>query len=114
MNKKISAYQTLSNLKKEDNLIVNVLTTLISLIKDGTNPEYDRVLRVKALSNLSALCNYTVEHLNYNENKELATLVKDTLIVLEDKAIQEILNEKNQNFDNIINHLNHFSKISKI
>lgn len=113
MKSKISAYQTLSSLKKQDNLMLNILESLKSLIIEGINFEYNRTLRIKALSNLSLLSNYTIEHLNYNDNKELALLVRDTLITIEDKASKEIQNEKSENFENVLKHLDHFITLIK-
>lgn len=119
MNKKINAYQQISNQgKASGNLLVSVLAKIKSSLEYGTNLS-DKTLgsrtnRVKSLAKTASLISHVIYNLNYNDNKELAELFRDFLIVLEDKINLEILNEGSQDFSNELNSINHFIGISKI
>lgn len=120
MSKKINAYQQINNQGKANgNLILSILTKIKSSLQYSTenyNPDEigARTNRIKSLAKSASLISHVIYNLNYNENKELAELFRDFLIVLEDKINLEIANSQSQDFTKDIENLNHFIEISKI
>lgn len=114
MNKKIQAYQQVSGQAQQDSdkFMINLLKKMKSLLKLGTNQDAERNVQIKSLHNFRLLCNYTIQHLNYEDNKELAILFRDFLIYIEDKSLKETVKPNSENFENDFKSFDHFIEIS--
>ncbi len=113
MKSKISAYQSVSNMKKQENLSFQVFDSISKYIKDGINKDYNRLTRQKMLAQGNYLTMTALEHLSANIADEIMQPVENILKGIIQLFQKEIENEFSQNFNDALNALEELKKMTK-
>ncbi len=113
MRNKINAYQSVANMKKQENLSFQIFDSISKYIKDGINKDYNRLTRQKMLAQGNYLTMTTLEHLSANVSEEIIEPVENILKGIIQLFQKEIENEFSQNFNDALMALEELKKITK-
>lgn len=113
MNRKINAYQSVVNMKKQENLSYQVFDSIQKYIIDGINKDYNRLTRQKMLAQGNYLIMTALEHLSANINDEIMEPVENIMRMIINLFQKEIETEFSQNFDDALSALEELKKITK-
>lgn len=113
MQRKLNAYQKVLNQANQENLSYRIFDSIEKYIKDGTNEEYNKLIRTKMLSKGEYLCLTALECLSTSVPKELEKPILTILSGISQKIRSEIEKEFSQNFTEAYNALVELKKITK-
>lgn len=113
MNRKINAYQSVVNMKKQENLSYQIFDSIQKYIMDGINKDYNRLTRQKMLAQGNYLIMTALEHLSANINDEIMEPVENIMRMIINLFQKEIETEFSQNFDDALIALEELKKITK-
>lgn len=113
MNRKINAYQSVVNMKKQENLSYQIFDSIQKYIMDGINKDYNRLTRQKMLAQGNYLIMTALEHLSANINDEIMEPVENIMRMIINLFQKEIETEFSQNFDDALSALEELKKITK-
>lgn len=113
MKSKMGAYQSVINMKKQENLSFQIFDSISKYIIDGINKDYNRLTRQKMLAQGNYLTMTAVEHLSGNINEEIMQPVENILKGIIQLFQKEIEKEFSQNFNEALNALEELKKITK-
>lgn len=113
MNRKINAYQSVVNMKKQENLSYQIFDSIQKYIMDGINKDYNRLTRQKMLAQGNYLIMTALEHLSANINDEIMEPVENIMRMIINLFQKEIETEFSQNFDDALMALEELKKITK-